>query len=80
MSTKLYSEEFIKKVNELKESILKFAEKVNSQKDARIECGILYNTIFNNWKNIDATVFYEESSELECQIETAIEQSYQIPV
>ena len=80
MNKKLYSEKLVKKVNKLKESTLKFAEKVNSQKDSRIECGILYDTISRNWKSIDATVFYEEPSELERQIDAAIKQAYRISV
>lgn len=73
-----YDIDLINRVNKLREAINKFSDKVNAQEDASIECGVLYNTITNNWKKIDAAIFYEEPSELEHRIDAAIAQVYQL--
>ena len=73
-----YSNDLVEKVNKLKESAVKLADKVNNQEDARIACGELYDIITSNWKDIDSTIFAEEHSELERQIDAAIEQVYRI--
>ena len=77
-----YTKDFIDKVNKLKDTVIKFADKVNSQEDARIECGILYDVITKNWKKIDSIIFYEDEgpSELERKIDAAIERAYRISV
>ena len=72
-----YTKDLIDRVNKLKNAVNEFADKVNVQEDARTECGILYRTITENWKKIDSIIFYEEPSELERQIDAAIEQYHQ---
>ena len=73
----IYSEELTSKVNRLKDSVLNLASKVAINEDARIECGILNRELSNNWNSIDTTIFAEEPSEPERQIDSAIEQAYQ---
>jgi hypothetical protein len=73
-----YTEDIVNKVNKLKDAATKLADKVSRKEDARIECGVLYDIITNNWKSIDSTIFAEEPSELERQIDDAIAQVYQI--
>ena len=75
-----YTKDLIDRVNKLKDATIKLAHKVNAQEDARRECGILYDVITRNWTKIDSTIFYEEPSELDRQIDAAIEQVYRISV
>lgn len=74
-----YSKELIEKINKLKKDVLNLADKVTTNEDARIECGILNETLTNSWSSIDAAIFAEEPSEIERQIDAAIEQAYQTP-
>ncbi|MEA3296144.1 MAG: hypothetical protein U9Q27_03350 [Patescibacteria group bacterium] len=71
-----YTEDLVNKVNKLKYATIKFADKVNRNKDARIECGALHDIISNNWKSIDSTIFAEirtmEPSELERYVDAVL--------
>ena len=73
-----YTEDLIKKVDSLKEAVTNLAEKVNKHEDARVECGKLYRLINSTWTSIDATIFHEEPSETERQLDAAIAQAYRI--
>ena len=73
-----YTKDLINKVNELKDAAIKLTDKVSRNEDARIECGVLYEVITDNWKSIDSTIFAEEPSELDRQIDAAISQVYKI--
>ncbi len=74
-----YSEELISKVNKVKEAIVNLVNNLEAGEDARIECGILNRLLSDNWNSIEASIFAEEPSELDRQIDAAIEQAYQIP-
>ncbi len=74
-----YSEELISKVNKVKEAIVNLVNNLEVGEDARIECGILNRLLSDNWNSIEASIFAEKPSELDRQIDAAIEQAYQIP-
>ncbi len=54
----------ITQVNELKENILKLANKINAGEDARIECGEV-NKALGKWALIETQIFKEKPSTTE---------------